>query len=467
MAPSPLPNKHLLLLASLFLWELSITVMLMAIYMKGDRPFAVFLSSNPGVVFLVTIAVSLIAGAVIIHQYLASKRSPSSRFSLIVMMNLVTVIVVLMTGEITIQKKSVSSIEGETLFGTVLRPKDWDKVALYYREITHQASGDLSYLVNDDLLGWTVGPNKQSADALYSSDSNGIRAPHAGITFAKLAGKTRIALMGDSFTFGHEKYEDTWGYLLEEALGSEFQVLNFGVGGYGVDQVYLRYEKDVRKWNPKIVIYGVTSHALIRTMIVYPFVSFPNWNSPFSKPRFILRAGELKKMNVPALAPEAIFSKGSISELPFLEYDYGYKQSDWEKSLLHHSYLARLFVSRFPRWSAVNPDVSDEALASVNVAILKAFVRSAAQSGTIPLVVYFPNFATELGRPSSSLPLGKRVLQEANIAYTDLTPCLLELNAADRFVPSGHYFSPQGIAAVANCLRPVVNEALAVPIFGS
>jgi len=197
-------------------------------------------------------------------------------------------------------------------------------------------------------------------------------------------------------------------------------------------------------------------------MIVYPFIRFPLWDSPFSKPRFILRDGALKRMNVPPLVPEVIFSRGSISELPFLEYDSGYTQHDWQKSPYHLSYLARLFVSKYPRWSRVNPDVSDEALVPVNASILKDFVRSAAQTGAIPIVVYFPEDEAEFARPTSSLPLGKRVLQEADIAYTDLTPCLLELKPADRFVLSGRHYTPQGNATVAKCLRNVVSEALTV-----
>jgi len=170
---------------------------------------------------------------------------------------------------------------------------------------------------------------------------------------------------------------------------------------------------------------------------------------------------------VPPLAPEDIFFRGSISELPFLEYQSGYEQRDWQKSLYHLSSLARLFVSRVSRWSGVNPDVSDEALVSVNASILKAFVRSARQTGAIPIVVYFPaGREAKVAGPGSPVPISKRVLQEADIAYTDLTPCLLELNPADRLVPSGIHYSPQGNAAVANCLRNVVNEALAVPIFG-
>jgi hypothetical protein len=267
--------------------------------------------------------------------------------------------------------------------------------------------------------------------------------------------------VGDSFAFGQEvKYEDTWGDHLEKALGSEFQVLNFGVTAYGVDQAYLRYEKDARKWNPKIVIFGFISHDLGRTMNIYGFLAFPGEDIPFSKPRFILRDGTLTEMNVPPLTPEAIFSRQSIFELPFVGYDRGYRPSDWQERLYHRSYLARLFVSRFPRWSAENPAVSDEALVSVNVAILKTFVRSAVQAGTIPLLVYFP-MKEELETPSTPLPRGKQVLQQGGIAYTDLTSCLLVMNPADRFVPSGRHYSPQGNAAVAKCLLPVVRQALA------
>jgi hypothetical protein len=461
MALGTLPQKNnLLLLASLFVWELSIAGITMAMYMKGDRPFAGFLTSNPGMVFLLAIAAFLIAGSVLIHQYLASKRSSSRHFRLIVMMNLVTVILILVTGEFAVRAGSRSSQEGEKIGRVELMPKNWETIALHYRQLLDQVGGDLSYLVYDDLMGWTVGSNRRSADGLYLSSSEGIRAPHEKVTFSKIAGKTRIALVGDSFTFGEDvRYEETWGYFLEQALGSEFQVLNFGVPGYGVDQAYLRHEKDARIWNPNIVIFGLISHDVVRTMYVYPFLALPEWNMPFSKSRFILRDGEITNVNVPPLDPEAIFSRGSISELPLLEYQKGYRQSEWQKSLYHLSYLARLFVSWFPRWSSITPDASDEALASVNASILKTFTRSAAQAGAIPLVVYFPSRA-ELEKPSSSLSPGKRVLQQADIAYIDLTSCLLKLNSADWFVPLKRHYSPQANARVASCLHKAVNEAL-------
>jgi hypothetical protein len=462
---SPRENT-LLLLAALFILEMSLTVMAMALYIKGQRPFATFLSSNPGGLFLMAVAGALPAGAMIVWQYLVSKRTPSRHFRLIVTMNLVTVLVILITGEIAIRIVTQSTPKHEILGNIVLKPRHWKAVASHYRQVLDQAAGFLSYLVYDDLMGWTVGPHRRSSTGRHSpvpywSSSEGIRAPHEGVSFAQLGGKTRIALLGDSFAFGDEvTYEETWGDHLEKALGPDFQVLNFGVTAYGMGQAYLRFERDVRKWNPKIVIFGFISDDLERTMRIYGFLAFPGWDIPFSKPRFIMRDGALTTLNVPPLTPDAIFSQQSITDLPFLEYDRSYRQSDWTERLYHLSYLARLFVSRFDPWSAVSPDVSDQALVTVNAAILKTFIRSAEQAGMIPLLVYFPT-KQELDNRSAPLPVVKRVLQQANIGYTDTTPCLLEVNPADRFVPSGRHYSPYGNAAVANCLLNVVRQGLA------
>jgi len=208
------------------------------------------------------------------------------------------------------------------------------------------------------------------------------------------------------------------------------------------------------------VIFGFISHDLNRTMTVYPFLSFADWG-PFSSPRFVLRNEELQLLNVPPLSPEAIVSHRTISELPFIEYDSGYKQIEWESRLYHFSYIVRMFVSWFPTWSNVSPDVSDEAFVAVNASILRSFVDSATQAGSKPIVVYFPHGEVkEAARAGSSRPIHQQVLQEAQINYIDLTPCLLELNDGDRFVPGGGHYSPRANAKVATCLGNIVNEVL-------
>lgn len=460
------PKDDLILLAALFLAEVSIVVMSMAMYMKGDRSFEIFFSSNPGVVFLVAIVGVLLAGVGIGHQYLVRKRSPLHHYRLVIAMNCITVFLSLATAELTLRALTHSVSQGERLLSIELLPKQWEKIALHYRRLLGSESGKFNYVVYDDVMGWTVGANKQGSNGMYWSSSEGIRAPWAGINFGKSTGKPRIAIVGDSFTFGQDvKYEDTWGDCLEKMLGEKFQVLNFGVPGYAIDQSYLRYEKDVLKWKPKIVIFGFIANDVIRSMTVYPFIKFPTWDWPYSKPRFIVRDGILKSINMPPPRPEDVFSHGSFPDLPFLEYDSGYRENDWQKSLFRKFYMTRLFITKFPAQTELNADVNNTALISVNAMILRQFMQSVQQKGSIPIVIYFPSkvdFASpSIKRVLTESDIAKQVLEDANIPYRDLTSCLLELSSDDRFVPSKSHYSPQGNAVVAKCLHNVVNEALA------
>ncbi|HRI36927.1 MAG TPA: hypothetical protein PLO50_00055 [Nitrospira sp.] len=455
---NPSQKKEMRLFASLFTLELSLAVMAIALYMKGARPIAVFLSSSAGKALVVAISVGILTGIIIVLQYVASRRTSSRHFWFVVGLNLMTVIVGLFVGEVAVRLGVHTSAEGEAFGAMVLKPKSWTTVSAEYQKLLERASAGLSYLEYDDVMGWTVGRNKRSANGLYYSSTEGIRAPQQGVSFADVTGKTRIAPIGDSFTFAEEvSYEDSWGYHLEKTLGPEFQVLNFGVEGYGVAQAYLRYEKDVRMWNPKIVIFSFISHDVRRTMWVYPFLAMPDWKMPFSKPRFLLRDDQLVLKNLPPLSPDAIFDLKSMSRLPFMMYDESYRPSEWQHRFVDRSYLARLIISMFPRWTSENPDSSKEARLLVNARILKEFVRSATQDGVIPLIVYLPSRG-EWGKTSETTPLAKQVLQEAGVVYLDPSPCLAQLVPADRYLVT--HYSPQGNAAVAKCLVDPVREAL-------
>lgn len=455
---SAISQRDLFLLGFLFLLETSVVAVLTALHVKGERTFDLFLSTRPGLVFLCAAVGCLLAAAGITNIYLAHRHSPSRYFRLIVAMNLVTVLLMLITGEVAVRASSRVYLDGEAFGKVALVPKNWETTRAHYRAILERASGDLSYLVYDDRMGWSVGPNRRSANGLYWSGPEAVRVPHEEVTRAISEAKPTIALIGDSYTFGEEvSYEETWAYHLGGMLRNGVQILNFGVPGYGVDQAYLRYEKDARRWKPKIAIFGLFPQDFLRTMTVYPFIANPRWEMPFSKPRFMVSDGKGEILNDPPLRPDVIFSYDSIFELPFLIFDRGYKESNWRTSFYHSSYLFQLFVSVLPPWSAVTPDLSEDAFVSVNTSILKSFLQTAAQDGTIPVAVYLPG-RKELRK--QRLPrLVNRVLQDVGMAYVDPTPCLLEVNSADRFMPGGHY-APAGNAAVAKCLEPVVQEAL-------
>jgi hypothetical protein len=459
VSDTALSKRDLLLLICLFLLEATSVFILKALDVKGERPFDVFISTKPGLAFLCAAIVFLIAGAGIINLYLVNRHSPSRYFRLIVAMNLVTVLLILVTGEIVVRAGSRIHLDGEAFGKVALVPKNWETTRTHYRNVLEKADGDLTYLVYDDRMGWSVGSNRRSANGLYRSSPTGIRVPQEGVAFTMAEGKATVALVGDSFTFGEEvRYEESWGYHLDQLLGEEVQVLNFGVPGFGVDQAYLRYEKDASRWKPKVAIFGLFSNDFLRTMTVYPFIANPRWEMPFSKPRFRVSDGKSEILNVPPLRPEVIFSHESIFELPFLTLDRGYKESNWQTSVYHSSYLFQLFVSVLPRWSAVTPDFSEEAFVSINASILKSFVQTAAQEGTIPVAVYFPG-RMELRRSSEPPTVVKRILHDIGMGYVNPSPCLLKVNPADRFMPGGHY-TPAGNAAVAKCLGPVIQEAL-------
>lgn len=450
-----LSKRDSLFFVALCLAETSLAVMLTALYVKGERIFEVFLSARPGLVFLGAVVGFLAGGIGILYRYREHKRSPSRHVPMVVAMNLVTVVLILMAGEIVVRAAVRDYFQFEAVGGggLVLKPKSWEETKARYGKLLDQTQSAPSLLVHDDVLGWTVGPNRRGGDGLYWSGSEGLRVPHEGAVIPRQTGQTTIAVVGDSYTFGDEvRYEDTYGHFLDQMLGSQFRVVNFGVPGYGLDQMLLRYQKDVRKWKPKIVVLGFISHDLERTLWVYPFLGNHEWDYPFSSPRFIVRGEELININPSPLPPEDIFAKGLISELPNIEYQQRYKESEWRERFYHASYLGRLFTSLFSPWS-VHPDHSEEALISVNASILKAFVQSVQQDGATPLVVFFPGRG-ELRKLGSR---GKQVLERAGLAYVDPTPCLLDVDSTKLMLPGRHY-SPQGNAAVAKCMQQAIND---------
>jgi hypothetical protein len=286
------------------------------------------------------------------------------------------------------------------------------------------------------------------------------------MSYAAVKGVHSVALVGDSFTFGLEvPFRDCWGYRLQQLLGSSAQVLNFGVDGFGVDQAYLRYARDARAWHPRLVVLGFINHDLKRSMVVYSFVSFPEWDFPFAKPRFVVKDGSLELRNVPVPGPETFLAAGSLDELPLIEYDPGYWPFEWRRRPYHDSYLIRLVVTRFPRWRKPRPELSGQT-AVVNIEILTAFVRLARAEGSTPLIVYLPSrtdFSDDTRETRDSVV---RTLRERGIEVEDLTPCLEPVGVAQLFIQERPHYSPAGNSAVAACIEPVVRRCLA-PARGS
>lgn len=236
--------------------------------------------------------------------------------------------------------------------------------------------------------------NRQSKNGLYSSSADGRRSSRRGETFTENPVTCRMAVVGDSFTFGEEvAFADSWAYQLEQRLPLGCQVLNFGVRGYGVDQAYLRYLRDVRPWQPHVMIFGFISHDLHRVMPVYGFLLYNNVGTPWAKPRFVYEQDNLILANVPLPKLEEIIAKKSVRELPFITYEKEYRETEWGRPSWRHfysSYLFRLLTSLHPLWERERQKTSDKNLRAINRELFQSFVKTATSDNTIPLIVYLP-----------------------------------------------------------------------------
>jgi lysophospholipase L1-like esterase len=77
------------------------------------------------------------------------------------------------------------------------------------------------------------------------------------VTREKPQGLTRIAFVGDSFTFGNwapSVAESFVGVVDGELRSKGVEVLNFGVGGYGVDDLELLIQEEVIAFQPDLVV---------------------------------------------------------------------------------------------------------------------------------------------------------------------------------------------------------------------
>jgi hypothetical protein len=116
-------------------------------------------------------------------------------------------------------------------------------------------------------------------------------------------------------------------------------------------------------------------------------------------------------------------------------------------------------------WADPGPELwsggSNEEVLHVNAAIFREFIRLAEDNDVIPLLAYFPGRRdiSQLSRGEQAA--GRRIMKEMGVPFVDTTPCVLEVEPDERFVPNDPHYSPAGNAAVAKCLGAALTRILA------
>ena len=445
------------ILGALYAAEVCLVLGLVAWHRQiGRATPAEFWLSVSGIVALVAFMGMAAMLVIVISSCLADRRAGSRRWILAIGMNVAVVAVVLFVGEVALRMLVVRTNTGEKLGTLLLYPRQWHKTQAAYLSIIEKADQSMPYVVPDEDLGWTLGSGRSSQNGLYFIGKQGIRTARAGEVLNTEPQPCRIALVGDSFTFGENvTFEGTWGSALESALQGHCQVLNFGVPGFGVDQMYLRYLRDVRPWHPDFVILAFISDNVARTMGVYSFLTFPDAGVPFSKPRFVMLNGELQIINRPLLTAREVFSVSTVRELPFIDYERNYEPTEWDQphwDLLSHSYVFRLLISLHPVYKFYRSETSISETMKINGALFLKFQQAVLADGAKPLIVHLPSEGDILGEASESL--GVKVLKSVHLAHVDVTPCMRSFSVSDLFnaPEAGGHYSAKGNQEAAKCI---------------
>ncbi|HKE01134.1 MAG TPA: hypothetical protein VKE69_09000, partial [Planctomycetota bacterium] len=121
----------------------------------------------------------------------------------------------------------------------------------------------------DPRFGFRLVPGQRAIDHGIAVELNslGFRDREWGDPAAsRPAGSMRVALLGNSVTFGlRVRAEETWGRVLEERLRAArpAEVMNFAVPGWVLEQMARAYEDVVRPFRPDVVVFTSFPNDLV------------------------------------------------------------------------------------------------------------------------------------------------------------------------------------------------------------
>lgn len=244
------------------------------------------------------------------------------------------------------------------LLEVVVRTWGYSARYMYDPVYTHYDQCDTSLVVHK--------PNLHNVLArgmtVFSTDSLGLRSLHSGeIRYDKPPGEMRIAIVGDSFTFGHgiSNTADTYPAVLENILNSEsggalrYRVFNFGVSAYSLAEMTATLNCRMLEIKPDIVICAFIFDDFDPNRMVkvdeYGYTNRRNHNycvDNFPTLKHLLRRSHLFYLVRDAL--KVILSKenGESSAKDHVEGSYGHFQDFRRIALQNHiKYLLLLLPS--------------------------------------------------------------------------------------------------------------------------
>lgn len=319
----------------------------------------------------------------------------SKKFAVNALIVISSFLIALILLEAFIRLAGETDADGQfTFLGYTLQPYVLPVKQLRVRIDDYIERQEYATIIADDWLGWTYRPDWAWNDGEFTINSAGLRARRE-YSPEPPPDTLRIAVFGDSFTAGEEvKDEETWSRHLERGLtqaGLRSEVLNFGVGAYGMGQAFLRWQRLGASYQPDIVIFGLQPENLKRNVNVFRQMLYAA-GMPFSKPRYALIDQELTLLNAPALPPEqlmAVFEDFANHPLAAWEFHYQSRQvvAQWWSGSRLAGFLYEALKSEEAEQDVYLPGSEGGALGE---AILRAFAADVRARDSVFMALHLP-----------------------------------------------------------------------------
>mgnify|MGYP001204693934 FL=1 len=197
----------------------------------------------------------------------------------------------------------------------------------------------------DSLLGWVRKPNTkntelgQNGKTFWSINEYGARSNLEYENHNSL-----ISCYGDSFTFCRQVNDDeTWQVSLSKVIKSN--VINFGVGNYGIDQALLRLKSEYTKHPTKIVVMGIVPDTILRIHSMWKHYS--EYGNTFGfKPKFIFKKNKLELMANPINSEKNFYEYEKYLDY-IQQHDFFYKNK-FKKEKISFPFIISMWKN-FPR----------------------------------------------------------------------------------------------------------------------
>jgi len=300
---------------------------------------------------------------------------------------------------------------------------DWQEQRDKYGTTSYPSSFDRP----DAELGWRIQPNVAVTHVKPGAYEVAVHTNNAGmrgtepVSRTKAASTTRIGVFGCSQTFGETVNDDeTYVARLADTL-PDAELLNFGVRGYGTDQMLLYHQQEAAGYDLDVVVLAFAFYHMKRNATGFLF---------YAKPYFELTGDELVLAGVPVPTPEQLKSEDFSR--------YTWKLADHSVALRWFWAKARslrtrgLYSENGPAWQ-------------LSRALIGRFVESARADGSHVVLMNIDESRPELEGDLAGLA------EELSVGLVDLGPTLRAagVDGVNYTLPADNHWNPTGHELVA------------------